>query len=80
MKFVTIEGDVFIVNQFYRIVYKDAQDRITERVIYITDFIKNKVLIADCLLRNGEERHFKIHKDNLLKIEILEQDFFNDVV
>lgn len=74
--FLTTNNFEFTISQFYRITYKDAQDRVTKRVIYITEFIKNKVVIADCLLRNGEERHFQVKKENLLRIEELDQTFF----
>ena len=53
------------------------QSRITKRVIHITDFVKGKVIIADCLLRKGEIRHFKTGKESVLKIEELDQDLFS---
>lgn len=66
----------FVIGTFYRITYRDAQEKITKRIIYITDFIKDQVIVADCLLRDGELRHFKTSKESLLKIEELDQDFF----
>jgi hypothetical protein len=77
LDFVTTDNFEFNIEEFYRITYKDAHDRISKRVIYVKDFIKNKVIIADCLLRNGEERHFQTKKENVLKIEELDQSIFN---
>ncbi|GAA4153125.1 hypothetical protein GCM10022217_08440 [Chryseobacterium ginsenosidimutans] len=66
----------FDENKYYRITYKDTFDRITVRIIYIKKFISKKIIIADCLLRNGEERHFRVNASSILKIEILEQKYF----
>jgi hypothetical protein len=74
--FITVDNFVFNISEFYRITYKDAQDKISKRIIYVTDFIKNKVVIADCLLRNGAERHFNLKKESILKIEELDQKIF----
>jgi hypothetical protein len=68
---------IFEKNKYYRITYKDLMDKITKRVIYAKEFVKDKVLIADCLLRDGEERHFRINKDSLLKIEELDSKCFD---
>lgn len=75
-KFEIPEEFAFVIGEFYRITYRDAQENVTIRIIYVTDFEIGKVLIADCLFRNGEQRHFKPTKENLLKVEELNQDFF----
>ena len=75
--FISTDDFTFNINEFYRITYKDVQSRITKRVIHITDFVKGKVIIADCLLRKGEIRHFKTGKESVLKIEELDQDLFS---
>lgn len=75
--FVKTDDFEFTVEEFYRITYKDAHDRITKRIIYVNDFAKNKVIIADCLFRNGEERHFIPKQNNVLKIEELDQSIFS---
>ncbi|WP_374439989.1 hypothetical protein [Epilithonimonas sp.] len=74
--FTSVENFAFTKGNYYRITYKDLQDRITKRVIYVKEFIPKIVLIADCLLRKGEERHFRI-KDAILKIEVLDSKYFN---
>lgn len=63
-------------NKFYRIKYRDIQGNVTTRIIYLKEYIPNQVVIADCLLRNGEERHFRIDEDAILKLEVLNQNFF----
>lgn len=75
-EFTTISDFVFEKHRYYRITYKDQQDRITRRVIFLKEFIAKKVIIADCLLRDGEERHFRLKDGSILKIEILEQKYF----
>lgn len=67
----------FDEKKYYRITYKDIYDRITVRIIYIKKFVSKKIIIADCLLRNGEERHFRVSDSSILKIETLEQRYFN---
>lgn len=76
-EFTTISDFVFKKNKYYRITYKDQQDRITRRVIFVKEFVAKKVIIADCLLRDGEERHFRLKEGSMLKIEILESKYFN---
>ncbi len=66
----------FKINQFYRITYRDLHGTITKRIIYLKEFVPNKILIADCFLRNGEERHFRLDENALLKLEVLNQNFF----
>lgn len=78
-EFDKVEDYDFVIGEFYRITYKDTFDRITRRIILVKEFIKNKIVIADCLLRNGEERHFRI-KDAILKVEILEQEIFENQI
>lgn len=74
-EFTNVKDFVFEKDQYYRITYRDLQDKITRRVIYVKEFIKDKVIIADCLLRDGEERHFRLD-GGILKIEVLESKFF----
>ncbi|URC12471.1 hypothetical protein [Flavobacterium sp. B183] len=74
--FSSIKDYVFNIDTYYRITYKDLQDKITRRVIYVKEFIKDKVIIADCLLRDGEERHFRLKDGSILKIEILDSNIF----
>ncbi|MGO4906312.1 hypothetical protein [Flavobacterium sp. W20_MBD1_R3] len=68
----------FEKDKYYRITYKDAAGTVTERVIFVKDYIKGKIVIADCLLRNGQERHFRI-KEGVLKIEALHPNLFEDL-
>lgn len=75
-EFSKIKDFVFEKSKFYRIIYRDLQGNTTKRIIYVKEFIKDKVVIADCLLRNGEERHFRIDENAILKLEVLNQDFF----
>lgn len=76
-EFTTISDLVFEKNKYYRLTYKDQQDRITRRVILVKDFIAKKVIIADCLLRDGQERHFRLKEGSILKVEILESKYFS---
>ena len=76
-EFSSVRQHVFKKNKFYRITYKDLMDRTTRRVIFVKEFVKDKVVIADCLLRNGEERHFRLKESSLLKIELLDAKYFN---
>lgn len=76
-EFTNISEFVFEKHKYYRITYKDQQDRITKRVIFVKEFIAKKVIIADCLLRDGEERHFRLKEGSILKIEILESKYFS---
>lgn len=73
--FTSIKGFEFKNDNYYRITYSDILGKITKRVILVKEFIKEKIVIADCLLRNGEERHFKIDK-SILKIEALDSKYF----
>lgn len=66
----------FEEDEYYRITYKDIYGKITVRIIYVKEFVPNKIIVADCLLRNGEERHFKVDEASILKIEKLEQKYF----
>ncbi|WP_326984631.1 hypothetical protein VUJ46_08925 [Chryseobacterium sp. MYb264] len=75
-KFNTVIDFTFNKNTYYRITYKDAKDRITDRIIYVKKFEPKTIIIADCLLRNGQERHFRVSDSSILKIEILEQKYF----
>ncbi len=75
--FTNVEDFVFEKDKYYRITYKDLQDRITKRVIFVKEFLTKKVLIADCLLRDGEERHFRLKKGGILKVEVLDSKYFN---
>lgn len=76
-EFSNVSAFVFEKDNYYRITYKDLYERITVRVIFVKEFIEKKVVIADCLLRNGEERHFRLKEGSILKIEILDQKYFN---
>ncbi|MFA9190803.1 hypothetical protein AAGV28_05405 [Flavobacterium sp. FZUC8N2.13] len=76
-EFTTILDFAFKKNKYYRITYKDQQDRITRRVIHVKEYLAKKVVIADCLLRDGEERHFRLKESSMLKIEILESKYFS---
>ena len=76
--FTSVKDYEFEIDKFYRITYNDVMGRVTRRVIFIKEYIKEKIVIADCLLRNGEERHFRI-KDGILKIEALNSVFFEDL-
>jgi len=75
-EFSKIKDFIFEKNKFYRIIYRDLQGNTTKRIIFVKEFIQNKVIIADCLLRNGEERHFRVDENSILKLEILNQSFF----
>lgn len=75
-KFNSVNEFDFDERKYYRITYKDTFDRITVRIIYIKKFVPKKIIIADCLLRNGEERHFRVSDSSILKIEVLEQKYF----
>lgn len=66
-----VKDYIFKTDIFYRIIYRDLQGNTTKRIIYVKEFIQNKVIIADCLLRKGEERHFRIDDSAILKLEIL---------
>jgi len=54
--------------QWYEIQYSDRNDRYTERIIYIDDIfeeeneegVKKVYLKANCLLRDGKIRHFRV--------------------
>ncbi|MBF4493301.1 hypothetical protein IRZ83_12875 [Flavobacterium sp. JLP] len=74
-EFSSVKEFDFIVGNYYRITYKDLQEKITRRIILVKEFIKDKVIIADCLLRDGEERHFRLD-GGILKIEVLDSKFF----
>lgn len=70
---------------YWRIKYKDFNDKITTRTIYKPFFFilgeldkeGNKISIdylkANCILRNHEERYFRI--DRIQKIEVLDLSF-----
>ena len=73
--FTSIKDFTFEKDKYYRITYSDILGRVTDRVIFVKEFIKDKIVIADCLLRNGEERHFRI-KDGIKKIEALDSKYF----
>lgn len=75
--FLTTDEFVYKTGHFYRITYKDTQDKISKRVIYVLQYVVDKVIIADCLLRDGAERHFKPSSSNILKIEELYQSLFD---
>ncbi len=75
-KFNTVNDFTFEENTYYKIIYKDAKDKITERTIYVKKFVPKTIIIADCLLRNGQERHFRVSESSILKVEILEQKYF----
>lgn len=75
--FTSVKDYEFDKGQYYRITYSDILGRVTRRVIFVQEYIKEKIVIADCLLRNGEERHFRI-KDGILKIEALNSCYFED--
>lgn len=74
--YTKIKDFPFKINQYYRINYRDLSGNITKRIIYLKEYFPNKVLIADCLLRNGEERHFRLDENAILKLEVLNQAFF----
>jgi len=74
--YTTIKDFSYEKNQFYRITYRDLHGTITKRIIYLKEFVPNKILIADCFLRNGEERHFRLDENALLKLEVLNQNLF----
>lgn len=74
--YTKVQDYIFEKNNFYRIIYRDLQGNTTKRIIYVKEFIQNKVVIADCLLRKGEERHFRIDDSAILKLEVLNQNFF----
>jgi hypothetical protein len=76
-EFSTIKDYVFEKHNFYRITYKYLMDKITRRVIYVKEFVKGQVVIADCLLRDGEERHFRLKEGSILKIEELDSKYFS---
>jgi hypothetical protein len=75
--FTSVKDYEFDKGQYYRITYSDVLGMVTRRVIFVKEYIKEKIVIADCLLRNGEERHFRI-KDGILKIEALNSCYFED--
>jgi len=75
-EYTKINDIPFKINEYYRINYRDLHGNITKRIIYLKEFVPNKILIADCFLRNGEERHFRIDESALLKVEALNQAFF----
>lgn len=74
-KILNVEDFVFTPGNYYRITYKDMHERITKRIIYVKLFVKKTIVVADCLLRDGSERHFRI-KDAILRIEKLNQNYF----
>lgn len=76
-KFNSVIDFPFVEQNYYRITYKDTKDTLTERIIYIKKFVPKIIIIADCLLRNGQERHFRVSDSSILKIETLEQKYFN---
>ncbi len=76
-QFFSTEDFTFENENFYRITYKDTKDKISVRIIFAKKVLPNKILIADCLLRDGNERHFRIKEGSMLKIEILDQSYFN---
>lgn len=55
-------------NQWYVIQYSDRNDRYTERIVYIEDILEEeqedkthrRYLKANCLLRDGKMRHFRV--------------------
>lgn len=76
-EFISVREFTFERGEYYRITYKDLQERITKRVILVKEFIPEKIVIADCLLRDGEERHFRIVEGGgILKIEVLDSKYF----
>lgn len=77
-EFTSVKEYIFEKNKYYRITYKDLMDKITRRVIFVKEYIKDKVLIADCLLRDGQERHFRLKDGSILKIEELDSNYFKD--
>lgn len=75
-KFTSVNNFSFNEKTYYRITYKDTYDRITVRIIYVKKFVPKTIIIADCLLRNGDERHFRVSESSILKVEIINQKFF----
>lgn len=67
--FNKITEDNFL-KKWYEIKYSDKNDRYTKRIIYINEFQEEqkedgsvvKILKANCLLRNGQIRHFRISR------------------
>jgi hypothetical protein len=76
--FTLIKDYEFEKGKYYKITYKDVFGTVTSRVIFVKEYIKEKIVIANCLLRNGEERHFRIDK-SILKIEALNHNLFEDI-
>lgn len=74
--FTSVKDYEFEIDKYYRITYSDVLGKVTRRLIFVKEYIKEKIVIADCLLRNGAERHFRI-KDGILKIEALNPCFFD---
>ncbi len=66
----------FTIGNYYRITYKDTHGTITVRIIFIKKVLPKIIIIADCLLRDGNERHFRLHEESLFKIEVLDQNYF----
>jgi len=75
-EFISSKDYEFEKDNYYRITYRDQLERITKRVIFVKEFIAKQILIADCLLRDGEERHFRLKEESMLKIEKLDSSFF----
>lgn len=74
-----VEDYTFIIENFYRITYRDIHNTITVRIIFIKKVIPKTIIIADCLLRGGNERHFRFKEESLLKIEVLDQSYFHKI-
>ncbi|KEY19112.1 hypothetical protein [Kaistella antarctica] len=74
-----VEDYTFTIGNFYRITYRDTHNTITVRIIFIKKVIAKTIIIADCLLRDGNERHFRFKEESLLKIEVLDQSYFNKI-
>lgn len=74
-----VEDYTFITENFYRITYRDTHNTITIRIILVKKVIPKTIIIADCLLRDGNERHFRFKEESLLKIEVLDQSYFNKI-
>lgn len=83
-KFKIVDTD-FSKYSFYEISYLSDRGQLTKRYIYIIDKVnieegedKNTLLIAYCLLRNGDTRHFKVNNiksSRNMKKEFVEKIF-----